>query len=108
MTGHESQTPPVHEFEARLEQLQAAVRRLEEDDLTLAEAIAAYEEAVGLAASCSAMLDAAELRISSIDSASRQLREEAVAYRVDEGRYARLLLGEDDDLADLLDEDDEE
>lgn len=104
MTIDDRQTTPVREFEDRLEQLQKAVRRLEEDDLTLADAIAAYEEAVELAASCNRMLDAAELRVSSIDAASRQLREEAVAYRVDESRYARLLLGEDDDLADLLDD----
>ncbi len=103
MISEDQQAAPVREFEARLEQLQKAVRRLEEDELTLADAIAAYEEAVDLAASCSAMLDAAELRISSIDAASRQLREEAAPYRVDENRYARLLLG-DDDLADLIDD----
>lgn len=104
MISDDRQTTPVREFEARLEQLQKAVRRLEEDELTLAEAIAAYEEAVELAASCNQMLDAAELRVSSIDAASRQLREEAVAYRADDSRYARLLLGEDDELADLLDD----
>lgn len=104
----DQQDPPVREFEARLEQLQKAVRRLDEDNLTLAEAIAAYEEAVELAASCSAMLDAAELRVSSIDAVSRELREEAVAYRLDESRVTRLLLGDDDELADLLDDDEEE
>lgn len=107
MSGQDSPAPPVEEFEARLEQLQKAVQRLEEEDLTLAEAIAAYQEAVELASACSSMLDAAELRIRTIDVASRELREEAVAYRVDDNRYARLLLGDDDDLDDLLDDEDE-
>lgn len=106
MISDDRETTPVREFEAHLEQLQKAVRRLEDDDLTLEEAISAYEEAVALATSCGQMLDTAELRVSSIDASSRQLRDEAIAYRVDDNRYARLLLG-DDDLADLLEDDEE-
>ncbi|HBY46096.1 MAG TPA: exodeoxyribonuclease VII small subunit [Thermomicrobiales bacterium] len=95
---------PVREFEARLDQLQQAVRRLEEENLTLSDAIDAYEEAVRLAASCSQMLDAAELRVSSIDASSSRLREEAVTYRAEANPYTRLLLGDDDDLMDLLED----
>ena len=97
---------PVRQFEELLRELQQTVRRLEEDDLTLEESISAYERSVGLANSCSRMLDEAELRGAQIDSASRAIREEATIYRVDSFDAARLLLDDDeDDLADLLDSD---
>lgn len=102
MISDDRQVSPVREFETRLEQLQRSVRRLEDDNLTLAEAIDAYDEAVKLAATCSEILDAAELRVTTIDASSRRLREEAVAYRLDDSRVTRLLLGDDDELADLL------
>jgi hypothetical protein len=50
------------------------------------------------------MLDAAELRVSSIDASSSRLREEAVTYRAEANPYTRLLLGDDDDLMDLLED----
>jgi len=104
MSGNDNDTPPLRQFEARLEQLQKAVKRLEDDDLSLAETIDAYEEAVELANSCNAMLDAAELRVRTIDDSSRRLREEVMRYQYSETRVAQLLLGDDEDLADLLDD----
>jgi exodeoxyribonuclease VII small subunit len=97
---------PARAFEELLVQLQETVSRLESDELTLAEAIDAYDHAVALANECSRMLDEAELRVSQIDVASRAIREETVLYRLDPATTASLLLGEDeDDLSDLLDED---
>lgn len=105
MSSYDNGTPPLREFEARIEQLQNAVKRLEEDDLTLSETIGAYEEAVSLANSCNAMLDAAELRVRTIDESARNLREEVMRYQYSESRVAQLLLGDDDELADLLEDD---
>jgi exodeoxyribonuclease VII small subunit len=50
-------------FERALEELEGAVQRLEEGDLTLEEAIALYEQGMRLAARCSDALDSAELQI---------------------------------------------
>ena len=94
---------PARQFEALLVELQVTVSRLESDELTLEEAIAAYERSAALANECSRMLDEAEQRIATIDSQSRSIREEAAIYRVDSARAAALLLGDDeDDLTDLL------
>jgi exodeoxyribonuclease VII small subunit len=92
-------------FEELLVELQETVTQLETDQLTLEDAIAAYERSVALANQCTQMLDDAELRISTIDVQSRTIREESVLYRVESRSAAALLLGDDDeDLADLLDE----
>jgi exodeoxyribonuclease VII small subunit len=92
-------------FEELLVQLQETVSRLESDELTLEEAIAAYERSVEIANQCTSMLDNAELRITTIDAQSRSLREESAIYRVGASSAAALLLGDDDeDLADLLEE----
>ncbi len=93
-------------FEELLIQLQESVTRLETDELTLEEAIAAYERSVEIANQCTQMLDDAELRITTIDAQSRSLREESTIYRVGNSRATALLLGDDDDddLADLLDD----
>jgi exodeoxyribonuclease VII small subunit len=100
------ETTPVAQFEALLRQLHQTVTRLEQETLTLDEAIAAYEQCVALARDCSEMLDRAELRVAQIDSNSRSLREQAAVYRFEQSEASRLLLGEDDDdLADLLGED---
>ena len=50
-------------FEEALAELEGAVRRLEEGDLTLEEAIALYERGMRLAARCSDALDTAELQV---------------------------------------------
>ncbi len=99
-------TSQAHTFEQLLVQLQETVTRLESDELTLDEAIAAYERSVEIANQCTRMLDEAELRITTIDVASRSLREESVVYNIGSSRAASLLLGDDDndELADLLDD----
>ena len=100
-----STTNGAQTFEALLIQLQETVSRLESDELTLDEAIAAYERSVEIANTCTQMLDDAELRISTIDVQSRTLREESTVYTVGSSRAASLLLGDDDDdLTDLLDD----
>ena len=50
-------------FESALERLEALVERLERGDLALEEALAAFEEGVGLARRCAAQLGDAERRI---------------------------------------------
>jgi len=50
-------------FEAALARLEALVDRLERGDLTLEEALAAFEEGVALARRCAAQLGDAERRI---------------------------------------------
>jgi exodeoxyribonuclease VII small subunit len=99
-------TSKAHTFEDLLVQLQETVARLESDELTLEEAIAAYEQSVEIANQCTQLLDTAELRITTIDAQSRTLREESVVYNIGSSRAASLLLGDDDDddLADLLDD----
>jgi exodeoxyribonuclease VII small subunit len=92
-------------FEALLSQLQETVQQLETEQLTLEQAITAYERSVEIANECSRMLDDAELRITTIDAQSRTLREESVVYRIAPSSAAALLLGDDeDDLSDLLDD----
>lgn len=53
-------------FEEIYAALEAAVQRLEAGGLPLAEAIAVYEEGVRLAQQCRALLDAAELRVTTL------------------------------------------
>ena len=50
-------------YEDLYSRLQAIVARLESGELPLAEALALYEEGVGVAAQCQQLLDKAELRI---------------------------------------------
>jgi exodeoxyribonuclease VII small subunit len=50
-------------FESALERLEAIVERLESGELPLEEALAAFEEGVGLSRRCTAELEAAERRI---------------------------------------------
>ena len=54
-----------------------------------------------------AILDSAELRISQIRVDSPRMREQPAIYAVESFAARRILLGEDDDLNDLLDDDDE-
>ncbi len=55
------ETPP--NFEAALERLEAIVRRLEDGDVGLAEALAHYEQGVSLLKNCYQLLENAERRI---------------------------------------------
>ena len=50
-------------FEEAYRELEATVRRLEEGDLTLEEAIALYERGMRLARRCQGALDTAQLRV---------------------------------------------
>jgi exodeoxyribonuclease VII small subunit len=56
-------------FEEALGELEAAVQRLEEGDLTLDEAVALYERGMDLARRCNDTLDAAELRVRELAAA---------------------------------------
>jgi exodeoxyribonuclease VII small subunit len=60
-----SEAPPAQElsFEASLERLEALVDRLEQGDLELEAALAAFEEGVALAKRCAGQLESAERRI---------------------------------------------
>jgi len=54
-------------FEEAFGELEATVRRLEEGDLTLEQAILLYERGMLLAQRCNDALDAAELRVQQIE-----------------------------------------
>lgn len=55
--------PPPPAFEERLAALEAAVRDLEGEDLTLEQALARYREGVEHLRACRALLDGAEARL---------------------------------------------
>ena len=50
-------------FERSLARLDEIVRRMERGDVPLEEALGLFEEGTGLVASCSKLLDEAELRV---------------------------------------------
>lgn len=96
------------DFEQLLAELQQQVALLEGTDLTLQQSVDAYERCVALANACTALLDAATLRVSQIKIETPRLRETSALYDIDSRRTRTLLLGEDDELADLLDHEDED
>ncbi len=53
-------------FEAQYRQLEAAVAKLEEGDLTLEESLALYEDGMKLAKQCQELLKDAELRVTKL------------------------------------------
>jgi exodeoxyribonuclease VII small subunit len=53
-------------YEDLVRRLEASVERLEGGELSLDQALAAYEEGVTLAAQCQKLLDAAQQRIESL------------------------------------------
>lgn len=53
-------------FEVVYTRLEESVRRLEEGGLTLDQSIALYEEGMQLATACQGLLDAAELRVTTL------------------------------------------
>jgi exodeoxyribonuclease VII small subunit len=92
-------------FEALLAQLRDTVALLDGAELTLDEAVAAYERCVALANACNTLLEAAELRVTQLNVSSGALRETAETYAYSSLTARRLLLGDDeDDLEDLLDD----
>ena len=56
-------TDPEPSYETLMARLVAIVDRLENGELPLAEALALYEEGVGVSAACQQLLEAAELRV---------------------------------------------
>lgn len=62
-------------FEEALARLEEIVRRMEEGELPLAEALALYEEGVALSRRCQVLLDEAELRVSRLVEEGEELRE---------------------------------
>lgn len=58
---------PHPSFDAALERLEACVATLEDGDVTLEEALQAYEEGMDAANACLARLRTAELRIERIE-----------------------------------------
>ncbi|HBJ18875.1 MAG TPA: exodeoxyribonuclease VII small subunit [Clostridiales bacterium] len=50
-------------FESAMEKLDGTVRRLESGSLPLSEALAAYEEAIGLVRFCNGQLEDAEQKV---------------------------------------------
>lgn len=58
---------PHPSFDAALERLEARVATLEDGDVTLEEALQAYEEGMDAANACLARLRTAELRIERIE-----------------------------------------
>jgi len=60
-------------FEEALQELESAVQRMEEGDLTLEEAIALYERGMRLAQHCNETLDKAELQVQQVTVESSQL-----------------------------------
>jgi len=69
-----SAAPAVEElsFEQAFNELEGTVRRLEEADLTLDQAIAFYERGMRLAQRCSNALDAAELQVKQVAEVNDQ------------------------------------
>ncbi len=73
-----SETPdagPPRSFEQALEALEDVVRQLERGDLSLEDALGAFERGVGLVQHCRGQLDAAELRIAELVERSGELAE---------------------------------
>lgn len=54
-------------FEEAYERLEEVLSRLQMGNMTLDDSLAAYEEGMSLAAHCQALLDAAELRVESLE-----------------------------------------
>ncbi len=59
-------------FEEAFAELEKTVRRLEEGELTLEEAIALYERGMCLAHRCDSALNAAELQVQQLNVAGNQ------------------------------------
>lgn len=89
--------PTQPPFEELYKQLEEKVALLEQGGLSLDDSLSAYEEAVGLAQQCQALLDSAELRIT-------RLRESVAAADA----YVAEPVDDDDDDMSRIEIDDEE
>lgn len=63
-------------FEEAYERLDAVLVQLQVGNMTLDESLASYEDGMGLAAHCQALLDAAELRIETLERATQDVPED--------------------------------
>jgi exodeoxyribonuclease VII small subunit len=68
----DEQTPG---FEGSLSELEKRVRRLEQGDVPLEEALRLFEEGVALARSCHEQLEAAEKRVAALTRGSQGIDE---------------------------------
>jgi exodeoxyribonuclease VII small subunit len=59
--------PTIKDFEAAIAELESTVKRLEEGDLSLEQALELYERGVQLSRYCHARLEEAERRIEILD-----------------------------------------
>jgi len=66
-------------FEQSFSRLQEVVQKLSAGNLTLQEALAAFEEGMALAERCQVMLDQAQLRIKQVSARAARAGEESVA-----------------------------
>jgi exodeoxyribonuclease VII small subunit len=64
-------------FEELAELLETTLQRMEDEPLTLNEAIDAYELAVEIARACNDLLDRAELRIRTVDARLMLVEQQA-------------------------------
>jgi exodeoxyribonuclease VII small subunit len=62
-------------FEASLTELEKRVRRLEQGDVPLEEALRLFEEGVALARSCHEQLEAAEKRVAALTRGGQGIEE---------------------------------
>lgn len=72
MTGKDrhDNLPGDLSFEEAYERLEEVLSRLQMGNMTLDDSLAAYEEGMALAAHCQALLDAAELRVETLERAT--------------------------------------
>ncbi len=73
MSRIKEEQPEIETAFARLEEI---VRQLEEGDMPLEQALALYEEGMGLARHCQDLLDQAELRVRQLLEEAGEVREE--------------------------------
>lgn len=70
-----SSKKPPFDFEQSLDQLQSTVQQLESGDLSLEQALQAFEKGIGLTRECQRALDAARQRITVLLEQNGQLQE---------------------------------
>jgi exodeoxyribonuclease VII small subunit len=66
-------------FEQNFQRLQEVVQKLSEGNLTLQEALGAFEEGMALTEACSTMLDQAELRVKQVSERALRAGQAALA-----------------------------
>lgn len=69
-TGNGQNPPDNLSFEAAYARLEEVLSRLQMGNMTLDDSLDAYAEGMALAAHCQALLDAAELRVETLERAT--------------------------------------